>query len=94
MSLEDLKQQWPKPRIGERVKLWNSDHICEVVSVRSASDVLSTMREIQAIRFGPDVQATYGPYWMDIYYQADIRYIHNTIRTVEPREVEKIFPPD
>jgi hypothetical protein len=93
MSIEDLKRQWPRPRIGERVKLWNTEHLGEVVSVRGASAVLSTMREIQAMRFGPDVQATYGPHWKEIYYQADV-IIHNQLRTVEPREVEKILPPD
>jgi hypothetical protein len=51
------------------------------------------MREIQAMRFGPDVKATYGPHWKEIYYQADI-IVRNKLRTVEPREVEKILPPD
>ena len=93
MSLEDLREQWPRPRIGERVKLWNTKHIGEVVSVRGARDVLRLMKEVQAMRFGPDTQATYGPHWMDIYYQADIR-IGDQIRTVEPHDVEAVLPPE
>lgn len=93
MSLEDLKKQWPRPRVGERVKLFGTRHIGEVVAVRGARDVLKLMKEVQAMRFGPDSQATYGPHWMDIYYQADV-IVQKKLRTVEPSEVEKVLPPD
>jgi len=46
MDLEGLRKQWPRPRIGERVKLWNSKHIGDVVSVRGAIEVLKNMREV------------------------------------------------
>lgn len=92
-AVEQLREQWPKPRVGERVKLHNTKHIGEVVAVRGASDVLRSMREVRAMRFGPDCQATYGPYWMDIYYQADI-VIQKKMKTIEPRDVEKVLPPD
>lgn len=93
MSLEDLKKQWPRPRVGERVKLFDTKHIGEVVAVRGAKAVLKLMKEVQAMRFGPDSQATYGPHWMDIYYQADV-IVQKKLRTVEPRDVEKVLPPD
>lgn len=93
MTVEDLKKQWPRPRIGERVKLWNTKHIGEVISVRSASQVLTLMKEVVAMRFGPDSAATYGPHWMEIYYQADVM-VQNKLRTVEPRDVEAVLPPD
>ena len=91
--IEDLKKQWPRPRVGERVKLWSTKHIGEVISVRSAGQVLTLMKEVQAMRFGPDSQATYGPHWMEIYYQADV-LVRDKIKMVEPRDVESVLPPD
>jgi len=92
MSLDDLKKQWPRPRIGERVKLWDG-HIGEVLSVRGANQVIKMMRDVQAMRFGPNTQATYGPHWRQIYYQADIA-LKNKVRVIEPRDVEMVLPPD
>lgn len=93
MSVEDLKRQWPRPRVGERVKLWGAKHIGEVVAVRGAKDALKLMKEVQAMRFGPDRQAAYGPHWMEIYYQADV-LVRGGIRVVEPSDVEIVLPPD
>jgi len=93
MSIEDVKEQWPRPRIGERVRLRDTEHIGEVVSVRGAREVLKLMKEVEAMRFGPDAQATYGPHWMEIYYRADVM-VRNRLRTVEPRDVKAVLPPD
>jgi len=93
VTIEDLRKQWPRPRVGERVTLWDTEHIGDVVSVRGAKEIIKLMREVQAMRFGPDMQATYGPHWMKIYYQADIM-VKNKLRTVEPRDVKGVLPPD
>jgi hypothetical protein len=79
--------------VGERVRVWGTKHIGEVLSVRSANQVLGMMKEVVAMRFGPDCQATYGPHWRGIFYQADIM-IQNRFRTVEPRDIEAVLPPD
>lgn len=91
MSFEDLIKQWPRPRVGERVRLTNGK-VGEVVIVRGANAVLKSMAEVEAMRFGPDTQASYGPHWMTIYYQADV-IIDGAIRQVEPKFVDAVLPP-
>ena len=91
MSLQDLLKQWPRPRIGERVKLY-SGKVANVVAIRGARARLRTMTEPEAMRWGPDTQASYGPLWMDIYYQADI-IVGGVFGQVEPKDVEEVLPP-
>jgi len=71
MSIEELLKQWPRPRVGYRLRLRDGKE-CEVLAVRGALARLKMMSEPEAMRFGADTQANYGPYWMKIYYQADI----------------------
>lgn len=92
MGVEAIREQWPRPRVGERVKLHERGQVGDVASVRGAKTVLRSMREIQALRFGPEQQATYGPHWMEIYYQADV-YVRGKLRVVEPRDVAEVLPP-
>ena len=91
MSLEDLLRQWPRPRVGERVRLHNGREF-EVLAVRGALARLKLMDEPEAMRFGPDTQASYGPMWMKIYYQADI-IVDGALRQIEPKDVEAVLPP-
>jgi hypothetical protein len=92
MGVEDLKAQWPRPRVGERVRLHERDQVADVAAVRGATIVLRSMKEIQALRFGPEQAAAYGPHWMKIYYQADV-YVRGKLRVVEPRDVAEVLPP-
>jgi hypothetical protein len=91
MSLEDLLRQWPRPRVGERVRL-SDGTVVEVIAVRGAKTRLKLMTEPEAMRFGPDTQASYGPHWMSIYYQADV-LIGGALRHIEPKDVEEVLPP-
>lgn len=91
MTLEDLFKQWPRPRVGERVRLRNGK-IAEVLSVRGAIAIIKTMTDMQALQFWPMIQATYGPKWKQVYYQADIM-VDGILRQIEPRDVEEVLPP-
>jgi hypothetical protein len=92
--ISDLRKQWPRPRVGERVVLRGERRrVGEVVEVRSASTVLSCLREIEALRFGPEQAASYGPHWRKIYYQADV-WVRGKLRRVEPRDVVEVLPPE
>jgi len=91
MALEDLKEQWPRPRVGERVRL-QTGRVHEVISVRSARTVLSQLDEMTAMRLGTDKRATYGPLWLDVYYQADILE-NGVLKTIEPNSVKEVLPP-
>jgi len=54
--------------------------------------VLKSMTEPEAMRFGPDTQASYGPHWIAIYYQADV-IVDGVLKQVEPRLVDAVLPP-
>jgi hypothetical protein len=77
--------------VGERVKL-HSGRIHEVITVRSARMVLSQLDEMSAMRLGADKKATYGPLWLDVYYQADIME-NGALKTIEPNAVKEVLPP-
>jgi hypothetical protein len=79
--------------VGERVRLRERGQVGDVAAVRGAKVVLKSMREVQALRFGPDQAAAYGPHWMKIYYEADV-YVKGKLQVVEPRDVVEILPPE
>ena len=91
MTLEALLKQWPRPRVGERVRLRNGK-IADVLAVRGAMALIKMMTDAQPLQFWPMIQATYGTEWKKIYYQADIM-IDGAFRQVEPRDVEEVLPP-
>lgn len=82
---------WPRPRIGQKVRLRNG-RIGEVISVRTARDVLRTMTEDDALAMGPRTAALYGANWLEIYYEADVRPPNSmNMYTVRPNDVEAIL---
>jgi len=91
--VSDIMNQWPRPRIGERVRLRSDKKVYEVITVRGAKDILRTMDELQAMRFRPNVQSRYGKNWLSVYYRIEIRR-HGVLEAVEPNDVEEVLPPD
>lgn len=87
-----LLVMWPRPRVGQRVKLHNGK-VAEVLTLRKARDVLKGMTELDATLMGPKQQALYGKYWLEIYYEAEIMGPGAMgIAVVTPSQVESILP--
>lgn len=88
----NLADSWPRPRVGQRVKLRRNGKVLEVITVRTARDVLRSMTELQAIEMGPKNSALYGVNWLEIYYEAEVRLPDAVeIITVTPNEVEEVI---
>lgn len=75
------------PKIGDRIKLLTGEE-GEVVFCENATSILKQMNEGQAMQFGPEKQAVYGKYWLDIYYRADVVLDNGKILTIEPNDVD------
>lgn len=89
-QVEALQAMYPKPRVGQRVKL-RSGKVLEIITVRKARDVLKGMQEIDAVVMGPRMQALYGRHWLDVYYEAEaMRPGIPAIVKVTPVDVEEI----
>lgn len=69
-QVEKLQKMYPKPRVGQVVKLRNGKMV-EIITVRRARDVLKGMREVEAMMVGPRMQALYGRHWLEIYFEAE-----------------------
>jgi hypothetical protein len=82
---------WPRPRIGTRVHLKNGVS-GEVISVRSAADVLRGKTEMDAMIMGPRMRALYGSQWMSVYYEADIILDgdEGEMKTVTTQDIERV----
>jgi len=89
-GLAAMKRMWPRPHIGQSVKLKNGK-IAEVVTVTKARDVLKSMTEMHAMLLGPKCQALYGMHWLDIYYEAVVMVPGTMMQqTITPVDVEEI----
>ena len=86
-----LEESWPRPRVGQRLKL-RSGRVVEVVLVRTARDVLRGMTELEAVLMGPKNAALYGIHWLEIYYEVEVRPPNSVdMFTVRPNDVESIL---
>ena len=93
-GLEAMRQMYPRPRVGQYVKLKRGGPAAEVIIVRKARDVLKTMNEMQAMLLGPKCQALYGVYWLDVYYEAIVMVPGAMVQqTVTPIDIEAILDP-
>jgi len=77
-----------RPRVGETVIL-RDGRKGEVAAVRKASQVLSLLREDEAMVFGLSCKSTYGKNWQSYYYQADV-IVRGQIVTAEPYTIESV----
>lgn len=92
MATGKLDESWPRPRIGQFVRLRKNGKLAEVVLVQKARDVLRGMTELDAILLSPKCQALYGVHWLEIYYEAQVRLEGTeTMITVTPNEVEQVI---
>lgn len=82
---------WPRPRVGQWIKLKKNGRVVEVVVVRSAREVLKTMTETSAMMMGPTQQAIYGMHWLEVYYEAEYIAPGPTIGKATPNDVEAIL---
>jgi hypothetical protein len=90
-GLAAMKEMWPRPRVGQWVKLKKNGKHAEVIQVTKARDVLKMMTEMQALLLGPRNQALYGIHWLDIYYEAIVMVPGSMMQqTVTPNDVEEI----
>ena len=85
-----MVSQWKKLHTGDQVRLYNTDHVGEVVGVRMARDLLLCMNEIEAMRFGLYCRSLYGVNWMQIYYEADV-VLNKKLVVVKPTEVKEVI---
>lgn len=93
-SVEALREMYPRPRVGQWVKLKKNGRSAEVITVLKARDVLKGMTEMQALLLGPRCQALYGVFWLDIYYEAVVRVPGAMMQqTITPVDVEAIVDP-
>lgn len=90
-KIAKLKESWPRPRIGQRIKLRNG-RIGEVVSVRSARDILKMKTEVQALMMISSMKPSFGVFWAEVFYEADL-YLRGRMITITTREVDEILPP-
>ena len=89
-DLKSLREMWPRPRVGQHVKLKNGK-VAQIVTVRKARDVLNTKTEVEAMLMGPTCKAIFGSEWLDIYYEASVILPgENDVRWVTPTDVESI----
>jgi len=94
-GLAAMKKMWPRPRIGQCVRLKKNGKVAEVITVTKARDVLKGMTEMNALLMGPRCQALYGIHWLDIYYEAIVQVPGTMIQqTVTPIDVEEIVERD
>jgi len=74
MTVQSLREQYPRPRIGQQVELHDREgSLFDVVMVRKARDVLRMKTELEAMLMGPRLQASFGIGWLDVYYEAAVK---------------------
>ena len=83
---------YPRPRVGQRVRLKNG-RLVEILAVRRAREVLSTLQEHQAMMLGPKMQALYGRHWLEVYFEAEaiVPGVPRILK-VEPVDIDRILP--
>lgn len=86
---------YPRPRVGQRVKL-KTGRVVEIVTVRRAREVLSVMTEVEAMAMGPTMQALYGRHWLEVFFRAEAMVPGTarrqpSIMNVEPVDIESIL---
>lgn len=90
-SSSPLGDMWPRPRVGQFVKLRKNGTLAEVIIVTKARDVLKSKTELQALLLGPKCQALYGVQWLDVYYEAIVRIPGTASQfTVTPVDIDGI----
>jgi hypothetical protein len=87
--IDKLLKMWPRPRVGFSVVLRNNQ-VGEVVSVRTARDILKQKTEVQALMMIPSLAAVFGEYWTEVYYEADV-FIHGRLQTIDTRDVTDVI---
>jgi hypothetical protein len=93
-AIEAMRKMYPRPRVGQYVKLKKNGRVAEVVTLSKARDVLKGMTEMQALLLGPRCQALYGIHWLEIYYEAVVRVPGMMMQqTVRPTDIEAVVDP-
>ncbi len=93
VEIEALKSMWPRPRVGERVRL-SRGRVGEVITVQKARVVLKNKSELEALMLTPQLQSTFGKHWIEVYYEADVRILGRlTFMRVTTVDVEEVLPP-
>ena len=88
--IRKLRELHPRPRIGQRVKLRKTGRIAEVIGVRKARDVIRFKNEVEALMMASRLQASFGSFWIEVYYEADI-IIGDVMTTVNTIDVEEVL---
>ena len=90
-EVQRLREMYPRPRVGQMVKLRSSGKFAEVIFVRRARQVLKGMQEVPAGMLGAQARASYGKFWLEVYYEAECKLMgtHRLI-TVRPLDVAEI----
>lgn len=90
--MSGLIDQWPRPRVGQVVKLHDGRR-GTVVVVRKANAVLKAMGEGEALLLSANQRARFGQNWREVYYQADIIFQTGVLHTIDTSHVESIHEP-
>lgn len=90
LVVTSLIDQFPRPRVGQSVKL-HDGRVAKVVNVFMANSVLKMMKESQAIGLATRAQARFGENWRDVYYQADVMYPSGAMDIIDTAEVAEVF---
>lgn len=90
-QVEAMQAMYPRPRVGQRVKL-KSGRVVEIISVRRARDVLGSLQEHEAMILGPRMQALYGKHWLEVYFEAEaiVPGVPRILK-IEPANIETII---
>lgn len=89
-AIKTLQELHPRPRIGQRVKLKETVRLGEVIAVRRGRDVIRFMDEVQALQMHGRLQAAFGSFWIEVYYEADI-LVGDTMFTVNTMDVVEVL---
>lgn len=93
-AIAKLQELHPRPRIGQRLKLRKGGKIVEVIGVRNARAILRLKNEVEALLMGPRLQAAFGSYWIEVYYEADVVVGDSAMITVNTMDVEAVLDSD
>jgi len=86
-----LIEQYPCPRVGQRVKL-HDGRVATVVTVLKANSVLKMMTEAEAIALATNAQSCFGQNWRDVYYHADVMYPSGAMDIIDTSKVREVLP--
>lgn len=88
--MASLIEQYPRPRVGQRVRLYDG-RVATVVAVLKANAVLKMMTEVEAIALATAAQARFGQNWREVYYHADVMYLSGTVDMIDTSKVREVL---